>query len=66
MSCKNKNKCMVQLRFSHKKTQENTVVTHKAIQKYIHIYTSILSTYAICTTFKWMSHFLDYKYSSKE
>jgi hypothetical protein len=47
-------------------TQENTVVTHEAIQKYIHIYTSILSTYAIYTTFKWMSHFLDDKYSSTE
>jgi hypothetical protein len=38
-------------------TQENTVVTHEAIKKYVHIDTSILSTYAIYTTFKWMSHF---------
>jgi hypothetical protein len=45
--------------------QENTVVSHEAIQKYIHIYfTSILSTYAIHTTFDQMSHFLDNKYSS--
>jgi hypothetical protein len=47
-------------------TQERTVVTHDAIQKYIYIYTSILSTCAIYTTFKWMSHFLDDKYSSTE
>jgi hypothetical protein len=66
MSHKNKNMCTVQLKFSHKKTQENTVVTHKAIQKYIHIYTPILLTYAIYTIFKWMSHFLNYKYSSTE
>jgi hypothetical protein len=58
--------CVEQLKFSHKKTQENTVVTHKAIQKYIHIYASILSTYAIYTTFKWMSHFSDNKYSLTE
>jgi hypothetical protein len=58
--------CIVQLKFSHKKTQENTVATHKAIQKYIHIYTSILSTKSIYTTFKWMSHFLDNKYASIE
>jgi hypothetical protein len=31
--CKYKNICTVQLKFSHKKIQENTVVTHKAIQK---------------------------------
>jgi hypothetical protein len=30
-------------------TQENTAVTHEAIKKYIHIYTSILSAYAIYT-----------------
>jgi hypothetical protein len=59
MSYKYKTICTVQLQFSHKKTQENTVVTHEAIQKYIHIYTSILSNYAICTTFKWLSHFSD-------
>jgi hypothetical protein len=35
--------------------QENTVVTHEAIQKYIHKYTSILSTYATYTNFKWLS-----------
>jgi hypothetical protein len=45
------------------KTLEKTVVTHEAIQKYIHIYTSILSTYAICTTFKWISQLLEDKYS---
>jgi hypothetical protein len=33
-------------------TQENAMVTHEAIQKYIHIYTPILLTYAIYTTFK--------------
>jgi hypothetical protein len=53
----------IELNFSHKKTQENTVATHEAIQKYIHIYTSNLLTYAIYTTFKWMSHFLDNKNS---
>jgi hypothetical protein len=47
-------------------TQENTVVTHEAIQKYINVHTAILLTYAIYTTFKWMSHFLDNKYSSTE
>jgi hypothetical protein len=50
-------------------TQENpnfTVVSHEAIQKYIHIYITIQSTYAIYTAFKWMSHFLDNKYSSTE
>jgi hypothetical protein len=52
--------CTVQLKL----TQENTVVTHDAIQKHIHIYTPILSTYAIYTTFKWVSHFLDNRYSS--
>jgi hypothetical protein len=42
---------------SHKKTQQNSVVTHEAIQKYIRTYTrtSILSTYDIYTTFKWMT-----------
>jgi hypothetical protein len=50
MSYKWKTICTVQLKFTQKKTQENTVVTHEAIQKYIHIYTSILSTYAIYTT----------------
>jgi hypothetical protein len=47
-------------------TQENAGVTHEAIQKYIHTYTSVLLTYAIYTTFKWMSHFLDNKYLSTE
>jgi hypothetical protein len=28
---------IVQLKFSHKKTSENTVVTREAIKKYIHI-----------------------------
>jgi hypothetical protein len=31
------------------------VATHQAIQKYVHIYTSILSTYATYITFKWKS-----------
>jgi hypothetical protein len=66
MSYKYKNICTVQLKFSHKKILENTVVKHEAIQKYIPIYTSIMSTYAIHTTFKWMNHFLDNKYSSTE
>jgi hypothetical protein len=66
MSHKYKNICTVQLQFSHKKTKENTVVTHEAIEKYIHIHTPILFTYAIYTAFKWMSHFLDNKYSSTE
>jgi hypothetical protein len=35
MSYKYKNNCTVQLKFSHKKTQENTMVTDEAIQKYI-------------------------------
>jgi ribosome biogenesis protein Tsr3 len=47
-------------------TQKNTVVTHEAIQTYIYIYTPIMSTYALSTTFKWTSHFLDNKYSSTE
>jgi hypothetical protein len=52
--------CTVQLKFSHNKTQENPVVTHAGIQKYINICTStILSTYAIYTTSKWMSHLVD-------
>jgi hypothetical protein len=38
MSYKYKTICTMQLKFSHKKTQGNRVVTHKAIQKYIHIY----------------------------
>jgi hypothetical protein len=62
MSYKYKNMCTVQLKFS----QENTVVTHEAIQKYIHIYTSILSTYDIYTMFKWMTYFLGNKHSSTE
>jgi hypothetical protein len=67
MSYKHKDTCAVQLKFSHKMTKENTVVTLEAIEKYIHIYTPVLlSTYAIYTTFKWMSHFLDNKYSSRE
>jgi hypothetical protein len=66
MLYKYKNICTVQPKFSHKKIQENTMVTHEAIQKYIHIYTLILSTYAINTTFKWMSHFLENTYSSTE
>jgi hypothetical protein len=33
MSYKYGNKCAVQLKFLHKKTQENTVVTYEAIQK---------------------------------
>jgi hypothetical protein len=41
MSYKYKKICTVQLKFSHK-TQENTVVTHETIEKYIHIYTLVL------------------------
>jgi hypothetical protein len=53
-----KNMCIEQLKFSHKKTQENTVVTRKAIQKYIHmLYILIPATYAIYTTFRRMSYF---------
>jgi hypothetical protein len=37
MSYKYRTVCTAQLKFSHKKTQENTVVIYKAIQKYIHI-----------------------------
>jgi hypothetical protein len=48
-------------------TKENIVVALEATEKYIHIYTPVLvSTYAIYTTFKWMSHFSDNKYSSRE
>jgi hypothetical protein len=47
-------------------TQENTVVTHEAIQKYIYIYTSILSTYAICTTFKWYLSTRQHGFTSKK
>jgi hypothetical protein len=36
VSYKYKNICTVQLKFSHKKTQENTVVTYEAIKRYIH------------------------------
>jgi hypothetical protein len=37
-------------------TRENKEVTHKAVQKYIHLYsTSIL--YAIYTNLEWKSHF---------
>jgi hypothetical protein len=39
MQYKYKNMCTVQLKFSHKKPNK-TVITHKTIQKYIHIYTS--------------------------
>jgi hypothetical protein len=66
MSCKYKNICTVQVKFSLKKTQESTVVTHETTQKYVHIYTSKLSTYAIYAALKWMSHFLEKKYSSTE
>jgi hypothetical protein len=52
-----KNMCTVQLKFSHTKTQEKRVVIHKAIQKYIYLYRSILSTYAIYTIFKRRSNF---------
>jgi hypothetical protein len=45
MPYKYKSICTVQLKLLRKKTQENTVVKHAAIQKYIHVYTSILSTY---------------------
>jgi hypothetical protein len=38
---KYRNILTVQLKFSHKKTQENTVVTHKDIQKYIHMCTMV-------------------------
>jgi hypothetical protein len=41
VSYKYKNLLTVQLKFSHKKTQENKVVTHKDIQKYIHICTGV-------------------------
>jgi hypothetical protein len=47
MSYRYKNTCTVQLIFLRKKPQENKVVTHKAIQMYVYIYTLILSTYAI-------------------
>jgi hypothetical protein len=51
MSYKYKHVCRVEQKCSHKKTQENTEVTHEAIQKYVPIYTSsIMSTYAIYTT----------------
>jgi hypothetical protein len=57
MSYKYRNICTVQLKLSHKKPQENTVVTHEAVETYIQVYTSILLTYAISTTFKWVSQF---------
>jgi hypothetical protein len=108
MSYKYENIYTVQRKFSHKKTRDNTVITHEAIQKihthiavfvlvYVHctvcavlcdvvkcmcgflvecmffckhchrakaqlqlniyIYTSVLSTYAMYTDLKWMSHF---------
>jgi hypothetical protein len=52
MSYKYGHKCTAQLKFSHEKTQETAVVTHTAIKKCPHIYTSILATYAIYTAFK--------------
>jgi hypothetical protein len=66
--CHTNTKTYVQCNWSFhtKKKQEKTVVTHEAIQKYIHIYTSVLWTYAICNTFKWMSQFLGGKCSSIE
>jgi hypothetical protein len=39
MSYKYKNICTVQLKLSLKKTRERTEVTHKAVQKYIHLCT---------------------------
>jgi hypothetical protein len=51
--------CKVQLKFAHKKTQENTMVRIGATQKYIHIYTSVLSSYASDITYKWVGNFLD-------
>jgi hypothetical protein len=62
MSYKYKNICTVQRKFSPKET----MITHETIQKYIDTYLSIILTYAIYTTFKWMSHFLDNKYLSTE
>jgi predicted LPLAT superfamily acyltransferase len=47
-------------------TPRKQVVTHEAVQKYIHIYTSILSTYAIYSTFKWMRNYLDSNVLSTE
>jgi hypothetical protein len=66
MSYKYKNICVVQLKCSHEKTEENAVVTHEALQKYVHIYTSIVSTYAVYTSYKQVSNFLDNKYASTE
>jgi hypothetical protein len=40
VSYKYKKMCTVQLKFSH----EKMLVAHKAIQKYIHVYASLLST----------------------
>jgi uncharacterized membrane protein len=37
--------------------------TDEAVQKYNHKYTSVLSTYVIYTTSRWMSNFLHNKYS---
>jgi hypothetical protein len=45
MSYKYKSMSIVQLKFSHKKTQENAVVTHEVLKKYIHIYSSTLPIY---------------------
>jgi hypothetical protein len=52
--------------FSHCKTQENSGYTwgYSKIHPHIYICTSILPTYTMCTTFKWMSHFSDNKYLS--
>jgi hypothetical protein len=44
--------CTVKLKFSHKETQENIVVTLEGIKKI-----PVLSAYAIYSSFKWMSHF---------
>jgi hypothetical protein len=46
-SSKYKNVCAEHMKFSHKKIKENSVVTHKAIQKYVHPHICI-STISLC------------------
>jgi hypothetical protein len=66
MSFKYKQICTVQLKFSQKKAQENTEVTCKAVQKYIHIYTSLLSNLCYLNKPQMEESFLDNMNSSTD
>jgi hypothetical protein len=63
MSYKYKNIYTVQRKFSHKKTQWSHMRLFKTTSTYIHQHCQLTLFY---TTFKWMSNFLDSKYSSTE